>query len=202
MSPTPGRSPGSVDLPGLVRDALAGDESAWSRLVDRFGPQIVEVARSMRLSDADVDEAFQATWVCVLRDLPYLRDPGALGGWIFVTARRQCWRLKRRRGDSAPGEQEMAAVPGGPDADPAVASAVIERRRLVRDAIGELSERCQRLLRELFFARGSSRYDDVSERLGIPRGSIGPQRERCLAGLARILERRGFPEPPGPEDGA
>jgi len=77
----------------------------------------------------------------------------------------------------------------------------LEDEQAVRRALGAMGERCRRLLRALYFDPSLASYDEVAARLGIPRGSIGPTRQRCLARLREELERAGFTPPevsPGP----
>ena len=58
--------------------------------------------------------------------------------------------------------------------------------RLLRAGLTMIGEKCRRLLLALFGDGGDSSYERVSEQVGIPVGSIGPTRARCLK---RLLER-------------
>ena len=62
-----------------------------------------------------------------------------------------------------------------------------ERAQVVRDALSRLPSRWQRLL-ELLMADPPMPYADISDELGLPMGSIGPTRGRCLAQLRVLLQ--------------
>ena len=66
-----------------------------------------------------------------------------------------------------------------------------EEHSAVARAFGRLAERCQRLLRMLM-ADPAPRYEEVAEALGMPIGSIGPTRARCLERLQREVEIAGI----------
>lgn len=67
-----------------------------------------------------------------------------------------------------------------------------ERQHLIREALKRLGGRCETLLSELFLGKTEGSYDAVAERLGIPVGSIGPTRARCLKKLEELLLSMGY----------
>jgi DNA-directed RNA polymerase specialized sigma24 family protein len=67
-----------------------------------------------------------------------------------------------------------------------------DRDRRLRDCLERLPTRCRVLLRLLVAERRPS-YEQISSALGVPIGSIGPTRGRCLALLRRELERAETP---------
>jgi RNA polymerase sigma factor (sigma-70 family) len=62
-----------------------------------------------------------------------------------------------------------------------------ERATLLWQAFEQLGSRCQELLRALFLAYPTLSYEEVAEAFGMPVGSIGPTRARCLEQLRRKL---------------
>jgi DNA-directed RNA polymerase specialized sigma24 family protein len=62
----------------------------------------------------------------------------------------------------------------------------------LRDAISGLPEKCEQMVRLLFFEIPPRPYEDIAEQLGMATGSIGAIRGRCLAQLKKQLEKRGF----------
>jgi DNA-directed RNA polymerase specialized sigma24 family protein len=80
-----------------------------------------------------------------------------------------------------------------PDAAPSIEESMLTRERDAElyHAVLQLNERCQRLLRVLS-ASPPPRYETVSEALGLPIGSIGPTRGRCLDKLRRVLTDQGW----------
>ena len=73
--------------------------------------------------------------------------------------------------------------------------AALEEEQAVRTAFFALTERCRRLLDALFFRDHPGSYADIAADLGVPVGSLGPTRRRCLEALKRALSRQGFPAP-------
>jgi len=144
------------------------------------------LARTYRLDRATCEDVVQTTWLTLLRHLDAIRSPDALVGWLVTVTRREALRvgdLSRRQ--PTVDEESLDRLPdaGIPVDDRLVAD---ERRRLLWSAVRRLSERCRDLLRVVAFVDRPS-YDAVAEALGMPRGSIGPTRGRCLARLREVL---------------
>jgi DNA-directed RNA polymerase specialized sigma24 family protein len=62
----------------------------------------------------------------------------------------------------------------------------------LRDGLLRLGDRCRDLITTIFLDPSEPSYDEISARLGLPKGSIGPTRNRCLQQLRSILEGLGF----------
>jgi RNA polymerase sigma factor (sigma-70 family) len=177
----------------LVARATDGDEQAWKAIVDRFATLVWAICRSCRLSDPDAADVSQTVWLRAVEHLPALRQPAALPGWLATTTRRECLRTVRHPGPRA--EMSFEVTPGEAPADPAFTSpdallVSAQLGELLRAAVRELPPQCQRLL-ELLLAEQPPAYAAVSCALGIPVGSIGPTRARCLEKLRanRALQR-------------
>jgi RNA polymerase sigma factor (sigma-70 family) len=170
----------SLALAHLTREAAAGGEDAWRALVGLLDPMLQSIARGYRLSQADAEDVVQITWGRALLNLDRLDDPGAVAGWLAVTARREAMRTLQR------GVRELPAAepPEPPVAAPAPEQETIERERCaqLRAAIERLSGR-QRDLLTLLVDRPEISYDEVSREIGMPIGSIGPTRERAFERL-------------------
>jgi RNA polymerase sigma factor (sigma-70 family) len=187
----------------LVRRCLDGDRVAWADLLGRYGDLIYGLLHRAGLDPAACADGFQEVSLLLWKNLPRLRDADRLLPWIATTTKRVGWRTRVRRRAHDAREASVARADRDPGAPPDVALAALEEEQAVRTALAALAERCRRLLTALYFAPGEASYDDVSARLGIPRGSIGPTRQRCLEALREELESRGFgvPEvstPPAP----
>jgi len=172
------------ELEQLLRSAAGGDEAAWEEIVDRFSGLVWATARAHRLSRDDAADVAQTTWLRLVENLDRIRDPERLGAWLATTARRESLRLIRRGGRERPSDE--IDLFDAPDED------TIERRLLDRErggvlwrAFAKLSEQCKSLLRLLVAVEEPS-YEEVSAALGIPIGSIGPTRIRCLDKLRRM----------------
>jgi RNA polymerase sigma factor (sigma-70 family) len=170
----------------LVTSARCGDRQAWTALVERYAPLIWSICRKYRLGQADADDIGQSVWLRLFDQLDKIRDPAALPGWLATTTRRECGRVARAsRGPHAvvyPLDAENVPDEQAEAAEQEVLAA--ERHAALREAFGQLPPPCQRLVAALI-ADPPVPYAEVSARLGIPIGSIGPTRSRCLDKLRR-----------------
>jgi RNA polymerase sigma factor (sigma-70 family) len=167
----------------LVLRARDGDNAAWQELVRRYAPLVWAIGRQFRLETADIEDVGQTVWLSLVEWLPRLREPAALPGWLATTTRRECVRVveaARKRGT-----RQL------PDDTPQTESDLTERRVLaaeldaaLRDAFAQLGAHCQQLL-VLLMQTPRLPYSEISARLDMPVGSIGPSRARCLARLRR-----------------
>src|SRR3954453_14115865 len=134
----------SLALAHLTREAAAGGEDAWRALVALLDPMLRSIARGYRLGDADPDYVVQITWGRALLHLDRLEDPGAVAGWLAVTARREAMRTLQR------GVRELpAAEPPEPETSaPPPEGGTIEGGRApeLHAAIARLSGRQRELL--------------------------------------------------------
>jgi RNA polymerase sigma factor (sigma-70 family) len=170
--------PTVVDLVTRARD---GEKSAWDELVERYAPLVFSVCRRYRLAQPDIDDVGQSVWLRLVEHLPGLREPAALPGWIATTTQRECFRLIRSTSRVEP--VDLAESPDVPEQ--AIAEEEVlrhERRTILRTAFAELSRQCQLLL-ALLIQDPPAPYGEISRRLQVPIGSIGPNRARCLTKL-------------------
>jgi RNA polymerase sigma factor (sigma-70 family) len=168
----------SADLVDLVAAAAAGDQAAWDQLVERFLPLVRHVVRSFRLAEHDVEDVSQLVWLRLVEHLGDIREPRALPGWISTTARNASLALLRARRTTTPIEDDII----GFEEDPTEALYREQRREALLQGLAELPERHRDLLL-LLLADPPVPYGEISRRLGIPIGSIGPNRARALQKL-------------------
>jgi RNA polymerase sigma factor (sigma-70 family) len=180
----------------LLARAAQGDQRAWNALVDEHSRLLWSVARSFRLDSADANDVVQTTWLRLLEHLDRIEDPSRLVGWLVTTARREAMRVLRRSGRERPVVEDT--VLDRPDDGPPVDSRLLqdERNRALWDAFSRLNEKCRQLLRVA--VTHPQAYDEISEALGMPIGSIGPTRRRCLTQLRALLEGTVLAEGDGP----
>jgi RNA polymerase sigma factor (sigma-70 family) len=178
----------STDQPvtDLVTRARNGDKQAWDALVERYAPLIWSICRRHRLDGADAEDVGQGVWLLLLDHLGTLRDPAALPGWLATTTRRECGRVRRAaRGPLTPGQvPDWETLPGEQATTTDQELLTAERHAALRQALLELPPGCQQLI-ALLTADPPVPYAQISARLGIPVGSIGPTRRRCLDKLRR-----------------
>jgi RNA polymerase sigma factor (sigma-70 family) len=178
----------------LVRRCLDGDEVAWTAVIDRYKRLIYTIPFKYGASIDEAEEIFQAVCVDLVTELPKLRKPEALKGWLASVARHKAlrWKGRSRRAQLGANWEELAD--SLPDRDPDAARVLdeVELEQGVRAAVAELPERCQELVRLLFYGDPPLPYAEVAKSLGLATGSIGFIRGRCLKKLEAALKARGF----------
>ena len=149
------------------------------------------IARRCRLSDADVAEVCQTTWLRLVENLDRIEQPERLGAWLATTSRRESLRIATRQ--VVVSANDLVYFIADEKADPLDAGppqgGAGER---IRKAAEQLSPRCQRLL-GLLMGDDDLPYKEIAEQLSMPIGSIGPTRGRCLDHLREILAEMEAP---------
>ena len=169
----------------LVTRASGGDQEAWYELVDRYAPLVYTICTRYRLSNHDIEDVGQNVWLLLVEQLGKLREPAALPGWLATTTARECLRVVTAASKTErPGTGLDDSVVFVDDATIDGEILVAERNAALRAAFAELPPRCQRLLSMLVSDPPQS-YAEIHAELGIPVGSIGPQRARCLERMRR-----------------
>jgi RNA polymerase sigma factor (sigma-70 family) len=179
----PDRHPCVADL---VDAARGGSDDAVGQLVRELSPMLWQVARATGLGADDAQDVLQTVWTRLLANLDRIRTSASVVGWLVVTTRREAWRVRATARRQLPADQEWLSA--FPDHAPGSEEVVIgnDQRRALWLAIGQLSPRCQELLRIIAFVPRPN-YQAVAAELGMPTGSIGPTRGRCLAKLRALL---------------
>ena len=178
--------PADTTVKDLVARAKDGDRQAWNALVERYAPLIWSICRRHRLGRADADDVGQSVWLRLVDQLDRVRDPAALPGWLATTARRECLRVlcatQGPRATLYPLDVESLPDERIGLADQNLLAA--ERHAALREAFGQLPPNGQQLM-ALLIADPPLPYADISAQLGIPVGSIGPNRSRYLDKMRR-----------------
>ena len=170
----------------LVARVVEGDQEAWNEIIERYSPLVWSICSRYQLSRPDIDDVGQGVWLGLVEHIGKLRQPAALAGWLATTTRNECLRVlratRRYDPDGLPSEDLMP-----PDPDAAVIEQELieaELNAALRAAFAELSPACHELL-SMLISDPPPAYAQVSKVLGIPVGSIGPTRARCLDRLRR-----------------
>lgn len=167
----------------LVHAAAEGDEDAWSRLVERYLPLVRSVIRLHGISGQHGEDVSQILWLRLVEHLKDLREPRALAGWIKTTTRNECIQLLRSARKMVPvGALVEPETPTPTIQEPDADLLRAERHQALLQALAELPEH-QRDLLVLLVADPPLSYTEISHRLGIRIGSIGPTRARALSRL-------------------
>jgi RNA polymerase sigma factor (sigma-70 family) len=179
------RQPREADrhLREALVQAAAGDERAWVLLTERWAPRVKAVARRHRLSAHDVEDVCQTTWLRLVEGIARIRRPVALGAWLETTARHESLRVLQVGRRAVP---TCAEADNGHAADVTSSGyrADLESSDGLRHAVARLPRRQGDLL-GLLLTEPTPSYAEISRRLGIPVGSIGPTRARALRRLRR-----------------
>jgi RNA polymerase sigma factor (sigma-70 family) len=180
---------------GIVEDSLAtragrlfaqyrdGDQAKMGDLVRVLTPILWHTARSSQLDAATTEDVLQTVWLTLIRKSDTIAEPLAVLQWLVVTTKREAWRASRNQARLRPEnlESSMAAASNeGQSVEDTVLRGEGDAR--LWQHIAALPERCRTLLRIIAFADRPD-YAELAKALGMPQGSIGPTRGRCLAKL-------------------
>lgn len=182
----------------LVTGALEGRSAAWDALVVRL-ERVVWKSVNMMTYDHEVrDDAFAATWLRLAERLDTIREPEKLPGWLATTACNEVRQIVRKRGrhhvslteswgaDGGVGDLlETLTDDSGEHSDDLVAD---EQRRVIRAAFGRLDQNCREIITVLVLADPPVPYEEASDVLERPVGSLGPARRRCLDKMRALLD--------------
>jgi RNA polymerase sigma factor (sigma-70 family) len=185
-------------LPHLVTAALAGHQLAWNALVERLQRVVWKSVNMMTYDAAVRDDAFAATWLRLAERLDTIREPEKLPGWLATTACNEVRQILRQRGRQHVSLTESWATGGdgigdllesltGDDGEHSKGVVRNEERRIVRAAFNRLDDGCREIIAVLVLADPPIPYDEASQRLDRPIGSLGPSRRRCLEKMKLLL---------------
>jgi len=167
-----------------------GDSQAMDELVRLLTPVLWHVARAHGLDQELAEDVVQTTWLTLMRQHTSIAESKAVSGWLTTCARREAWRVGKLQRRSEPTE-DLDLEPLLPTQMSAEDEADRESTtRVLWDAVRQLTERCQRLLRVVAFEDRPD-YAQLARSLAMPIGSIGPTRQRCLAKLRALLADQG-----------
>jgi RNA polymerase sigma factor (sigma-70 family) len=176
--------PGSANDGQLLAQFLGRrDETAFAALVERHGPMVLGVCRRLLGSEADAEDAFQATFLVLVRKAGSLTGRPVLGDWLHGVARRTALNARRLAARRRQKEQTMARpeATGGEVRDDWLA--------LLDEELSRLPEK-YRLPIVLCDLEGRGRQE-AAERLGWPEGTVAGRLARGRAMLAKKLARQG-----------
>jgi len=176
----------------IVAECLAGDERAWSALLDRYKNLIYSIPLRYGTPHQDAADIFQAVCLDLFNELPRLRDAEALQGWLTRVTTNKCYHWKRRQFEQERDTEEEVENLSAVQVIPPDVLAELEREQMVREAMEHLPPRCREMIELLFFEHPPVAYNEVARRLNLATGSIGFIRGRCLKRLKKLLQEKGF----------
>ncbi|MBV9179927.1 MAG: RNA polymerase sigma factor [Acidobacteria bacterium] len=178
----------------LVAECREGNQQAWAALLEKYKNLIYSIPIKLGLYQ-DAADIFQAVCLETLSGLDQLRAPRALAKWLIQTCYHKCLEHRRRSERySAWTENARDELPKHGVVAPVPQELLLEleKEQMVRDAILQLSPRCERMIHMLFFETPPRSYQQIASDLELATGSIGFIRGRCLEKLRKELEKLGF----------
>jgi RNA polymerase sigma factor (sigma-70 family) len=191
-----GSATGLTEPELLDRFVRAGDDSAFALLVERHGPMVLSVCRRFLSDPNDVDDAFQATFLVLVRKAAGLRRKELLGNWLYGVACRVAqraraqgaWRRSRLASADRIGGLESWGSAWRGDAE-AAAMHRLEEGPLIHEEINRLPQKYRTPILLCYF-EGLS-HDEAATRLGWPVGTVKGRLSRARDLLRPRLARRG-----------
>jgi RNA polymerase sigma factor (sigma-70 family) len=173
---------------GAFADYREGRPDAMSELVDSTTTLLWHTARAQGLTSAQAEDVVQNTWLLLVQHSDAITDPQAVLKWLLTTTRRESWAVvkRSRREDAHEDVTDLVAGIATTADEPAEVVVRSHEQGVLWRHFKDLPDRCQRLLRVIAIAERPD-YAQVAEALGMPVGSIGPTRGRCLAKLRTAL---------------
>ena len=171
----------------LIQRARIGDAAAWEALIERYTPLVWSVVQSYKLDSDDSQDAAQSTWLKLIAKVESLRDEEHLTSWLVASTRVECLRLSKAVQLRLHEDVQQSPQEEDPTSDVDERIDTELRIQQLREAFRQLPERCQTLL-SLLMSDPPPAYPEIAAFMGIPVGSIGPTRARCLASLRARLE--------------
>lgn len=176
----------------LVMRCRAGDDSAWTQLVGKYGPKVFGIAYHLTYDRSEAEELAQDCFLKIWENLDrYEPSEASLLAWIAALSRNLCIdhyrRRKREKGFRFVSDEAVAHLLPGSD-DPEADTVKRERLRLLLDAIGDLPDELAQvvMLRDL----DGLDYREIGDFLGLPDGTVKSRLNRARVELAKTIRKR------------
>lgn len=177
----------------LIKACRRGDESAWNELVERFQRLVITIPRRAGLSEEQAADVFQEVFLTLFEKLDELEQPEKIRSWLVSVTKFKTWGIIRSEkgfysqlSENEEIEREIASLKDqSPLADEILIE--IEQQHLIRTALQQLEERCQKIIAMIYLRRSPASYEEVAAAIGVNKTGISPMRARCLRKLAKIL---------------
>jgi RNA polymerase sigma factor (sigma-70 family) len=167
-----------------------GDSEGLDDLVRLLSPVLWQVVRATGLDRERAEDVVQTTWIALVDHADSITSPQGISAWLCTSARREAWRAGRQASRERPMEDQVLNQGLPHEESPERQVLLDDEAAVLRDCLDRLPERCQKLLR-IVAAGPRPNYTDVANALGMPVGSIGPTRGRCLDKLRHELVQAG-----------
>ncbi len=181
----------------LERFVTHRDDAAFEALMTRHGPMVLGVCRQLLHDPNDVDDAFQATFLVLVRKAGTLRRCDLLGNWLYGVAYRVATRARvmasRRNDRVAAFQRQIVAVAadGRGPADNRISNGMqdFELKPRLHEEVHRLPEKYRAPIVLCYFE--GLTHEEAAARLGCPLGTVKGRLSRARDLLHRRLTRRG-----------
>lgn len=192
-----GTATGSSEGELVERFVKGRDEAAFEAIVARYGPMVLRVCRQLLRDPNDVDDAFQVTFLILVRKASSLKRCDLLGNWLYGVAHRVA--LRTRNLAARRGQRTTAAIAAGrframrlsprETGNDRCEAQSLERDPSLHEEIARLPEK-YRVPIVLCYMEGLT-HDDAARQLKWPLGTVKGRLARARALLRRRLTHRG-----------
>jgi RNA polymerase sigma factor (sigma-70 family) len=173
----------------LERFVVHGDEAAFEAILHRHGAMVLGVCRRLLSDVHDVEDAFQATFLVLVKKAATIRDRDVLGTWLYRVAHRVAVRARiearRRRGRDWSCMEEPAA-----NDTPVEREALADLKAVMEEEVARLTERYRSPF--VLCALEGQTCEQAAAELGCPVGTVKSRLSRAREKLQSRLVRRGL----------
>lgn len=172
-------------------------EAAFATLVTRHGPMVLRVCRGVLNDEHDAQDAFQATFLVLVRKAASVRNMSSVASWLYGVAHRVASRAKVNAARRRSLEREAATMIIGRqhDSDDGLAEDLFAEHSALDDEIRRLPEKYRAAI-VLCYLEGLTQ-EQAAQQLGWPSGTVRGRLSRARDLLRARLSRRGLVVPGG-----
>jgi RNA polymerase sigma factor (sigma-70 family) len=163
------------------------EPAALGALVRRHGPMVWGVCRRALGDQHDAEDAFQATFLVLVRKAASLHPRATVGNWLYGVAHQTALKARATRAKRKSRERPMKDVPEPAATDPDLWS---DLRPLLDQEVSRLPEK-YRAVFVLCELEGRA-VREAARQLGLPQGTVASRLARGRALLRKRLARRGL----------
>jgi RNA polymerase sigma factor (sigma-70 family) len=176
----------------LGRFVKQQDEQAFTKLMLRHGPLVLRVCRRLLANTQDAEDAFQATFLVLVRKARALQDQGSLAGWLYGVAYRIAVRARAQAARRHAQERQAAHMQTRTTLSEPTSPDLTE---LLREEVSGLPEKYRSPV-VLCYLEGKT-HEEAARQLQWPLGTVRGRVARARDLLRRRLARRGLAIPTG-----
>jgi RNA polymerase sigma factor (sigma-70 family) len=178
---------GTTDGQLLGKFIDAKDEAAFAALVRRHAPMVWGVCNRMLSSQHDAEDAFQASFLVLVRKGASLPDKETVGNWLYGVAHQTAVRMRALAAKRSVRERQMAIMPEPTSADQYVWN---DLQPILDEELARLPDKYRTVV--VLCCLEDKTRKVVARQLGIPEGTVASRLAVARTLLARRLTRRGI----------